>query len=35
MRPEDLKKVNFIQFPVVIGGVVPVVNIQGIGEGDL
>jgi phosphate transport system substrate-binding protein len=35
MRPEDLKKDNLIQFPVVIGGVVPVVNIQGIGEGDL
>jgi len=35
MRPEDLKKENLIQFPVVIGGVVPVVNIHGIGEGEL
>ncbi|MGO9612469.1 MAG: phosphate ABC transporter substrate-binding protein PstS [Dissulfurispiraceae bacterium] len=32
VKPEDLKKNNLIQFPTVIGGVVPVVNIQGIKE---
>jgi phosphate transport system substrate-binding protein len=35
MKPEDLARNNLIQFPAVIGGVVPVVNIQGIQEGKL
>jgi phosphate transport system substrate-binding protein len=35
MTPEDLSRDNLIQFPAVIGGVVPVVNIQGIQEGEL
>ncbi len=35
MEPRELKKDNLIQFPAVIGGVVPVVNIQGIKEGEL
>lgn len=31
----DLNKAGLIQFPTVIGGVVPVVNIKGIGAGQL
>src|SRR6476661_2740099 len=34
-KDEDLAKKNQIQFPTVIGGVVPVVNIKGIGPGQL
>jgi len=33
--PDELKKSNLIQFPAVIGGVVLVVNIPGIKEGQL
>ena len=33
--PEDLEKTRLFQFPAVIGGVVPVVHIQGIKEGEL
>ena len=35
LKPEELAKDNLIQFPAVIGGVVPVVNIPGIKAGDL
>lgn len=35
LTPEKLKKDNLLQFPAVIGGVVPVVNIQGVKPGDL
>lgn len=35
MKPEDLKAAGLGQFPVVIGGVVPVVNIEGIKPGEL
>jgi phosphate transport system substrate-binding protein len=35
MKPEDLKTAGLGQFPVVIGGVVPVVNIEGIKAGQL
>jgi phosphate transport system substrate-binding protein len=35
LKPEELKKNNLIQFPAVIGGVVPVVNIPGIRAGEL
>ncbi|MCL2297345.1 MAG: phosphate ABC transporter substrate-binding protein PstS [Proteobacteria bacterium] len=35
MKPEDLEKSGLAQFPTVIGGVVPVVNIKGIGNGQL
>ena len=31
----DLQRIGLVQFPAVIGGVVPVVNISGIGSGDL
>jgi phosphate transport system substrate-binding protein len=35
LKPEDLEKNGMIQFPTVMGGVVPVVNIPGIKPGDL
>ena len=35
LRPDDLAKTGLGQFPLVIGGVVPVVNIDGIGPGRL
>jgi phosphate transport system substrate-binding protein len=35
MKPELLKKDRLLQFPAVIGGVVPVVNIRGIREGQM
>lgn len=35
MKPEDLEKHALVQFPAVIGGTVPVVNISGIAPGQL
>lgn len=35
LKPEALEKEGFIQFPTVIGGVVPVVNIPGVNPGQL
>ena len=35
LKDEDLKAKNLVQFPMVIGGVVPVVNIKGISPGQL
>lgn len=35
MKAEDLSKNNLVQFPAVIGGTVPVVNIDGIKPGQL
>jgi phosphate transport system substrate-binding protein len=35
LTPEALEKGGFIQFPAVMGGVVPVVNVPGINPGDL
>jgi phosphate transport system substrate-binding protein len=35
MKPEDLEKNGLMQFPTVIGGVVPVVNLQDIKPGQL
>jgi phosphate transport system substrate-binding protein len=35
LKPDDLKAAGLLQFPVIIGGVVPVVNIKGIGPGQL
>lgn len=35
LKDEELKAKGLIQFPTVIGGVVPVVNIKGIGAGQL
>lgn len=35
LKPEDLNAAGLVQFPTVMGGVVPVVNLQGIGSGQL
>src|SRR5258707_2909022 len=35
LKPDDLKSSGLIQFPMIIGGVVPVVNIKGVGPGQL
>ncbi len=35
MKPEDLEKNGLMQFPTVIGGVVPVININGVDAGTL
>jgi phosphate transport system substrate-binding protein len=35
LKPEELEKIGVIQFPTVMGGVVPVVNIDGIKSGDV
>jgi phosphate transport system substrate-binding protein len=35
LKDEDLKTKNLVQFPTVIGGVIPVVNIQGVAAGQL
>ena len=35
LTPEELAKDNLLQFPAVIGGVVPVINIPGIKAGEL
>lgn len=35
LKPTDLEKLDLIQFPVMIGGVVPVINLKGIAPGAL
>src|SRR5476651_2049679 len=35
LKPEDLKTAGLVQFPMIIGGVVPVVNVKGVGAGTL
>jgi len=35
LKPEDLEAANLIQWPQVIGGIVPVVNLKGIAGGHL
>ena len=35
LEPADLKKNGLVQWPMIIGGVVPVVNIPGVNPGDL
>jgi len=35
LKPEELAKADLIQFPAVIGGVVPVVNLAGVKSGEL
>jgi len=35
MKPEELEKNGLMQFPAVMGGVVPVINIKGIGAGQV
>jgi len=35
LKPDDLKAAGLLQFPMIIGGVVPVVTIKGVGPGQL
>ena len=35
LKAEELQKAGLVQFPTVLGGVVPVVNIDGIKQGDI
>ena len=35
LKPEELDEAGLMQFPMIMGGVVPVVNISGIGAGQL
>src|ERR1700690_1746119 len=35
LKPDELKAAGLVQFPMIIGGVVPVVNIKGVGPGQL
>jgi phosphate transport system substrate-binding protein len=35
LKPDELEKAGLTQFPVVMGGVVPVINVQGVKSGDL
>jgi phosphate transport system substrate-binding protein len=35
LRPDELDKIGVIQFPTVMGGVVPVINVEGIKSGDV
>jgi phosphate transport system substrate-binding protein len=35
LPPEELQKFGYVQFPLVIGGIVPVVNLEGIAPGGL
>jgi phosphate transport system substrate-binding protein len=35
LKPEDLKAAGLVQFPMIIGGVVPVVNVQGVQAGQM
>ena len=33
LKPEELKEAGLVQFPMIIGGVVPVVNVKGVDRG--
>ncbi len=35
LKPDELKESGLVQFPMIIGGVVPVVNVKGVGPGEL
>ena len=35
LKPEELNKIGVVQFPTVMGGVVPVINVEGIKSGDV
>src|SRR5689334_6948942 len=35
LKPEDLEKGGLMQFPAIMGGVVPVVNLPGVKPGEL
>ena len=35
LKPEELKEAGLVQFPMIMGGVVPVVNLKGVKPGQL
>jgi phosphate transport system substrate-binding protein len=35
LRPAELQRLGLLQFPLVVGGVVPIVNLDGVKPGDL
>jgi len=35
LKPAELEKANLMQFPMVMGGVVPIINVKGIKAGEL
>ena len=35
LKPDDLRKSDLVQFPLVVGGIVPVLNVEGIKPGEL
>jgi phosphate transport system substrate-binding protein len=35
LKPDQLDKIGIMQFPTVMGGVVPVINVEGIKSGDI
>ncbi len=35
LEPEELEKAGLVQFPTVIGGVIPVVNLEGVKPGEI
>ncbi len=35
LKPEDLQQSGLVQFPVIIGGVVPVAHVKGVGGGQM
>jgi phosphate transport system substrate-binding protein len=35
LKPEELKQAGLVQFPMIIGGVVPVVNVKGVQGGQM
>ena len=35
MKPDDLQKYGLVQFPAIMGGVVPVFNVKGVGPGQV
>ncbi|HWZ61553.1 MAG TPA: phosphate ABC transporter substrate-binding protein PstS [Steroidobacteraceae bacterium] len=35
LKPEDLKEAGLVQFPMIIGGVVPVLNVKGVQAGQM
>ncbi|MEW6659354.1 MAG: phosphate ABC transporter substrate-binding protein PstS [Thermodesulfobacteriota bacterium] len=35
LRPEQLQKFHLVQFPMLLGGIVPIVNLKGVSQGNL
>jgi phosphate transport system substrate-binding protein len=35
LKPEDVKEAGLVQFPMIIGGVVPAVNVKGVAAGQM